>query len=250
MGEDYVRGMCHDIEDPTFDATTVATNARVQIRPIHRPPRIPADRHPVCARTVVIDDSHPEVTGLPSLAVIEKIRAASWEMTPIDESDDGLADSGPLLSDFDFTAYSQSALVRMADEVRLQMHLLNLSFVLAVQRRAIDDDQDRGIAPYSSSGWPGLPPNAFTRPSQPASRPGWCAADDGIASNVQSEGIHRRQVRGRADSVATAAPPTTTEHGLRCVTRIRESPCGRSRRRWTPTSRSMSSGPTRIGRSS
>ena len=26
MGEDYVRGMCHDIEDPTFDATAVATN--------------------------------------------------------------------------------------------------------------------------------------------------------------------------------------------------------------------------------
>jgi hypothetical protein len=25
MGEDYVRGMCHDIEDPTFDATAVAT---------------------------------------------------------------------------------------------------------------------------------------------------------------------------------------------------------------------------------
>jgi hypothetical protein len=26
MGEDYVRLMCHDIEDPTFDATAVATN--------------------------------------------------------------------------------------------------------------------------------------------------------------------------------------------------------------------------------
>ena len=39
MGEDYVRGMCHDIEDPTFDATAVATNRRAQIRPIHRPPR-------------------------------------------------------------------------------------------------------------------------------------------------------------------------------------------------------------------
>ena len=26
MGPDYVRSMCHDIEDPTFDATAVATN--------------------------------------------------------------------------------------------------------------------------------------------------------------------------------------------------------------------------------
>src|SRR5688500_6496940 len=32
MGPDYVRGMCHDIEDPTFDATAVATNAKAQHR--------------------------------------------------------------------------------------------------------------------------------------------------------------------------------------------------------------------------
>ena len=45
MGEDYVVSMCHDIEDPTFDATAVATNPRAQVRPVHRPPRTPADRH-------------------------------------------------------------------------------------------------------------------------------------------------------------------------------------------------------------
>ena len=39
MGEEYVVSMCHDIEDPTFDATAVATNPRAQVRPIHRPPR-------------------------------------------------------------------------------------------------------------------------------------------------------------------------------------------------------------------
>ena len=39
MGPDYVRSMCHDIEDPTFDATAVATNPRAQVRPVHRPPR-------------------------------------------------------------------------------------------------------------------------------------------------------------------------------------------------------------------
>ena len=40
-------GMCHDIEDPTFDATAVATNRKAQIRPIHRPPRYP----PIGTRT-------------------------------------------------------------------------------------------------------------------------------------------------------------------------------------------------------
>ena len=44
--------------------------------------------------------------------------------------------SGALVSDLDFGAFSHSALVRIADEVCLQMHLLNLSFVIAVSKRA------------------------------------------------------------------------------------------------------------------
>lgn len=140
MGEDYVRGMCHDIEDPTFDATAVATNRRAQIRPIHRPPRTPVDRSPHCAWTVIIDESYPPVEDHPHLATIAGTKAASWELAPIDPSDDGQSDySGPLLADFDFAAFSHSALVRMADEVCLQMHLLNLSFILSVSKRAEGD---------------------------------------------------------------------------------------------------------------
>jgi hypothetical protein len=137
MGEEYVRGMCHDIEDPTFDATAVATNRRAQIRPIHRPPRVPADREPHCAWTVIIDESYPEVRDHPALDVIRRSRAAATELDAIDPDDDGQSDyAGELVSDFDFAAFSHSALVRMADEVTLQMHLLNLSFVLAVGKRA------------------------------------------------------------------------------------------------------------------
>ena len=140
MGPDYVTGMCHTIEDPTFDATAVATNPRAQVRPIHRPPRQPADRHPHCAWTVVIDPSYPEAQPIPALAVIAQTRAARWHLDPINPDDDGVADyAGPLLSDIDFGAFSHSALVRIADEVCLQMHLLNLSFVLAVSKRAGDD---------------------------------------------------------------------------------------------------------------
>jgi hypothetical protein len=129
--------MCHDIEDPTFDATAVATNRRAQIRPIHRPPRVPADRHPHCAWTVIIDESHPEVQDHPVLDVVRRTRAARTELDPIDPADEGKSDySGALLSDFDFAAFSHSALVRMADEVCLQMHLLNLSYVIAVGKRA------------------------------------------------------------------------------------------------------------------
>jgi hypothetical protein len=137
MGEDYVRGMCHDIEDPTFDATAVATNRKAQIRPIHRPPRVPADRHPHCAWTVIIDESYPPVDDHPAMTVIRRSRAATTELDPIDSDDEGQSDySGPLQSDLDFAAFSHSALVRMADEVCLQMHLLNLSFVLAAGKRS------------------------------------------------------------------------------------------------------------------
>jgi hypothetical protein len=140
MGEDYVRGMCHDIEDPTFDATAVATNRKTQVRPIHRPPRVPSDRHPHCAWTVIIDESYPEVEDHPVLDVVRRTRAARTELDPIDPDDEGQADySGPLVSDFDFGAFSHSALVRMADEVCLQMHLLYLSFAIAVRARAGSD---------------------------------------------------------------------------------------------------------------
>ncbi len=142
MGEDYVVSMCHDIEDPTFDATAVATNPRARVRPVHRPPRSPADRHPHCRWTVVIDDAHPPVEPLPSFHHVSRTAAASLELDPIDPADDGRPDySGPLLSDLDLAAFSHSALVRIADEVCLQMHLLDLSFQLAVRARADSEEQ-------------------------------------------------------------------------------------------------------------
>jgi hypothetical protein len=140
MGDEYVFGMCHTIEDPTFDATAVATNPHAQMRPIHRPPRVPSDRHPHCAWTVIIDESYPVAKGIAALEVVRETAAATWELAAVDASDEGLADySGPLLSDLDFAAFSHSALVRMADEVCLQMHLLYLSFAIAVAERAAGD---------------------------------------------------------------------------------------------------------------
>jgi hypothetical protein len=101
---------------------------------------VPSDRHPHCAWTVIIDEAYPPVEGIPALDIVAETRAAKWELDAIDRSDEGLADySGPVVSDFDFSAYSHSALVRMADEVCLQMHLLYLSFAIAVRARAGSD---------------------------------------------------------------------------------------------------------------
>jgi hypothetical protein len=157
MGEKYVFGMCHTIEDPTFDATAVATNPRAQVRPIHRPPRQPSDRHPHCAWTVIIDESHPEAQGIPALDLVRRTRAATWELDAIDPSGEGLADySGPLVSDVDFGAFSHSALVRIADEVCLQMHLLYLSFAIAVRERAADDAEAVDVCTRGLTGVAGL----------------------------------------------------------------------------------------------
>jgi hypothetical protein len=157
MGEDYVRGMCHDIEDPTFDATAVATNPKARVRPIHRPPRVPTDQHPHCRWTVIIDESYPPVSGIPALDVISQTRAANLALDPIDPTDEGESDySGPLLSDLDFGAFSHSALVRIADEVCLQMHLLNLSFGIAVRARAENEQQARDICTKQLIGIAGL----------------------------------------------------------------------------------------------
>ena len=149
MGESYVRSMCHDIEDPTFDATAVATNPRAQVRPVHRPPRSPAGRTPHCAWTVRIEDSHPEAVPTAGCLALQQSRAASLELDPIVPGSDlgeGVSDyAGPLLSDLDFGAFSHSALVRLADEVCLQMHLLVLGFQRALAQRG-DDAQVREIA--------------------------------------------------------------------------------------------------------
>jgi hypothetical protein len=157
MGEKYIHGMCHTIEDPTFDATAATVNPHAQMRPIHRPPRTPADRHPHCAWTVTIDESYPEVEHIPAVQVIRQTRAATWELAPIERSEEGQADySGALVSDFDFGAYSHSALVRMAEEVCLQMHLLNLSYALAVRARAKDAEMAISINTQQLIGLAGL----------------------------------------------------------------------------------------------
>jgi hypothetical protein len=142
MGEDYVRSMCHDIEDPTFDATAVATNPRARVRPVHRPPRSSPGQHPHCRWTVVIDDAHEPVSPLPPYYDVERTRAVTVDLDPIEPGGGGLDDyAGPLVDDLDFAAFSHAALVRIADEVCLQMHLLNLSFGLAVARRASSPEQ-------------------------------------------------------------------------------------------------------------
>ncbi|ATQ30965.1 hypothetical protein D092_00895 [Rhodococcus ruber Chol-4] len=156
LGEAYVTAMCHDIEDPTFDATALATNPHAQVRPIHRPPRRPADRHPHCAWTVTIDPSHVPPETAPHTEAIGLTAAVAVELGPIDPADEGRGDySGPLLSDLRFADFSHSALVRIAEEVCLQQHLLTLGFLLGVRKRT-DEDTALSLARKQLTGIAGL----------------------------------------------------------------------------------------------
>jgi hypothetical protein len=157
MGPDYVTAMCHDIEDPTFDATATASNPRAQVRPVHRPPRVPADRSPHCAWTVVIDPSHPELQVPAQALAIGATAAATLELDPIDPRDPGLHDyPGPLLSDLDFRQWSASALRRIAEEVCLQGHLLALSFLASTRNHVDTDDDARSFSRRQFTGVAGV----------------------------------------------------------------------------------------------
>ncbi len=141
LGTEFVVAMCHDIEDPTFDATAVATNPRARVRPIHRPPRVPADRSPHCHWSVTIDPSVPPLPLPVEARRLAGTQAATIELDPVTTDGPGLRDyAGPLLADLQFSEWSRSGLRRIAEEVCLQGHLLALSFLAAVRGRVETDE--------------------------------------------------------------------------------------------------------------
>ena len=158
LGDEYVTAMCHDIEDPTFDATAIATNRRARIRPIHRPPRRPADRNPHCAWTVTIEPDRDELPLPPDAETMFATAAAQVELTPIDPTAaDGMADyRGPLVEDLQFREFAATALVRICEEVALQHQLLALGFLWGVRRHTESAEQAMQIYRKQFTGIAGL----------------------------------------------------------------------------------------------
>jgi hypothetical protein len=139
MGDEYVHAMCHTIEDPTFDATATAANPRAQVRPVHRPPRSPADRHPHCAWTVTVDPDGPALEVPAEALAVGASQAAGLPLASADPSlatDDGWNDyAAPLDPDLVMEQFSSAALSRLLDEVALQGQLLTRSFLLQIAER-------------------------------------------------------------------------------------------------------------------
>ncbi len=138
FGEKRVRAMCHDIEDPTFDATAAATHPRLRMRPIHRPPRVPAHRYPHCRWKVYLDAEGAPRETHPNLAAVGRSRIARVpvELPEADREPGGWPDyRGPFDPGFQLEDLSHRALVAVCQEIPVQAHLLARSFLLAARRR-------------------------------------------------------------------------------------------------------------------
>lgn len=156
FGEGAVVRMCHHIEDPTFDATAIATNPRAQIRPLHRPPRVPAGRLPHCHWTIAIDPSHPAVVEAEITRRVRALPIASLpnEM-PADREPGGWRDyRGALDPEFRLSRLSQGALVAVMREFQMQMHLLIASSDLVVADQVGRADAAAALAAqWAGVGW-------------------------------------------------------------------------------------------------
>jgi hypothetical protein len=139
-GEGAVRSMCHNIEDPTFDASAVASNPRARCRPIHRPPRVPAGRLPHCHWQVVIDPGAEPVVEAAITGRVAASRLARFVFSDVGGGDaGGRTDySGPFDPDFVLERLSRTALVRVCREFLVQNHLLVRSLMIAIAERAGD----------------------------------------------------------------------------------------------------------------
>lgn len=144
---DGVRGMtggdikaetqiCVHMEDPTFDATVMAVNRGARCKPVFRPPHggdIPAEGP--CRWEVSISDHIGLVEENPQTAMIEATRAGQFQFTQPASTNDGLADySGTFKPDFRLEDLSTAMLSVQLKEFALDVHLLQRSSYLSVER--------------------------------------------------------------------------------------------------------------------
>lgn len=155
FGEERVKLMCHDIEDPTFDATAAAAHPRMKMRPVHRPPRVPAGRYPHCRWRVFIDDEGEAAPAHPNLAIV---RSAKLATIPIEVPDrqaepGGWQDySGAFDPHFELEDLSHSALLVVAQEVAVQSHLLARAFLLIVGQQL----DEQAVTELGTAQWTGI----------------------------------------------------------------------------------------------
>jgi hypothetical protein len=148
--------MCHDIEDPTFDATVMEVNPRARCRPVHRPPLAPGHTGPVCRWEVRITPDAGVVAEHPLTRAVRDTRAGRFAFAPVAPRGTGGLDdyAGPFVPELQLEDLSQPALAVQCKEFALDVHLLVRAGHLAVRERwgadataAVARDHWAGAAP-------------------------------------------------------------------------------------------------------
>jgi hypothetical protein len=158
MGEQFVRKMCHDMEDPTFDATAAAAHPCAKVRAFHRPPRVPQDRLPHCHWKVFIDDESVPYEQHPNLAIVRRSKIARVPIdVPADDAEPGgwTDYSGGFDPEFQLEDLAHRTLVIACQEFAVQSHLLARAFLLCVGQR-FGNDPIRELATEQWTGIAGL----------------------------------------------------------------------------------------------
>lgn len=155
-GEAAVKVMCHDIEDPTFDGTAIATNPLARVRPVHRPPRLESHSGNHCEWNVFIDYdaeplTEPAVTTVmrgTKLAQVVIPRPASREAGGLDNY------SGAVFEQLQLEQFSHAALVVICKELAIQNHLLINSLMIAIAEK-YGAEAAHAVAEFqmTGSGW-------------------------------------------------------------------------------------------------
>ncbi len=154
-GEERVRGMCHTIEDPTFDATAYATNPRARVRPIHRPPRVAPDRLPHCHWTIEIDPANEPVGPAKNTQAVAALPLARIANERAPERGAGWTDyARPVDPEFKLELLSSATLAAVAREFQIQEHLLSASAEMALTERLGEASaRDVILAQWGGVGW-------------------------------------------------------------------------------------------------
>lgn len=153
-----VKLMCHDIEDPTFDATAAATHPNMVMRPIHRPPRVDGDfrgvpgnganRWPHCRWAVYIGEDSQPFEQHPNLDIMRtrKLSEIPLVLPDADAEPGGWNDyAHPFDPGMQLQDLSHRALVGVSQEFCVQTLLLMQSYFLCNQQALGDDKvQDLG----------------------------------------------------------------------------------------------------------
>jgi hypothetical protein len=131
---------------PTAAPPAAPTNPRARCRPVHRPPRVPANRAPHCLWDVFIDHDADPVQEIPLTDRVRQSRLAHFAFAPPRVAgDDGRADySGSFVPDLQLELLSRGALVTACREFLVQDHLLVRALMMSVAEHA-DDDAAREV---------------------------------------------------------------------------------------------------------